>query len=111
MPIGNDYCVSTVTHGCRINESDYFLNTSSSPTLQSSYDVQRNMHLACYLHVTWPQLKFFLMHLRDFKNVGRFANESFRQRSVRKRVGSIRKRPIVGSQTSYITRSVYCVQG
>ena len=34
---------------------------------------------------------------------GRFANESFRQPSVRKRVGSIRKRPIVVSQTSYIT--------
>ena len=38
---------------------------------------------------------------------GRFANESFRQRSVRKRVGSIRKRPIVSSQTSYITRTLY----
>ena len=36
---------------------------------------------------------------------GRFANESFRQPSVRKRVGSIRKRPIVVSQTSYITLS------
>ena len=36
---------------------------------------------------------------------------SFRQPSVRKRVGSIRKRPIVGSQTSYITRTLYCVQG
>ena len=33
-------------------------------------------------------------------NVGRFANESFRKPSVRKRVGSIRKRPIVVSQTS-----------
>jgi len=39
----------------------------------------------------------------------RFANESFRQPSVRKRVGSIRKRPIVGSPTSYITRTLHCV--
>ena len=30
---------------------------------------------------------------------GRFANESFRKRSVRKRIGSIRKRPTVSSQT------------
>ena len=35
-------------------------------------------------------------------NVGRFANESFCQPSVHKRVGSIRKRPIVVSQTSNI---------
>ena len=32
-----------------------------------------------------------------------YGNWSFRQPSVRKRVGSIRKRPIVVLQTSYIT--------
>ena len=41
-------------------------------------------------------------------NVGRFANESFRQLSVRKRVGSIRKRPIVLSLT-HILRVLFTV--
>ena len=49
---------------------------------------------------------FHLIHSGSQCQVtGRFANESFRQPSVRKRVGSIRKRPIVVSQTSYITLS------
>ena len=55
---------------------------------------------------TWFSL--ILVKTALITNVGRFANESFRKRSVRKRVGSIRKRPIVSSQTSYITRTLYC---
>ena len=44
------------------------------------------------------------------RNVGRFANESFRKPSVRKRVGSIRKRPIVVSQTSNLEGPIYTIR-
>lgn len=40
-------------------------------------------------------------------NVSRLANESFRQQSVRKRIGMIHERPIVSSQAWYIVRSLY----
>ena len=51
------------------------------------------------LHVDWVHLEF-IGNASRYMIVGRFANESFRQPSVRKRVGSIRKRLIVGSPTS-----------
>ena len=61
------------------------------------------------------------MHYRELENrecgvlKSRYECRLFRQRvvsphSVPKRVGSIRKRPMVSSQTSYITRTLYYVQ-
>ena len=49
----------------------------------------------------------------NFKTLFHISYEcrSFRQRSVRNCVGSIRKRPIVKSQTPYIASTLNCVQG
>ena len=73
--------------------------------------VINSVQLSWRLNSSVKQLKQSFVALSITVDVGRFANESFRQRSIRKRVGSIRKRPIVSSQTSHITRTLYCFQG
>ena len=85
--IVNDDVPMLISGNVHMKSSEVSIKTRSTPA-SLSFNGQATKHTT----VKWP-----------------ITCRSFRQLSVRKRVGSIRKRPIVGSLTSYITRTLHSV--